>query len=51
MSRIKNQLGKNTGTEFRKKIIDGNLSFLAFYKTKWNDKQKAEKRGSINQTT
>ena len=46
--RIKNQASKNTDTESRKKFIDGILSFLAFYKTKWNDKQKTEKRGSIN---
>ena len=46
--RIKNQVSKNTDTEFRKKFINGILSFLAFYKTEWNDKQKTEKRGSIN---
>ena len=31
---IKNQLGKDTDTEVRKKFIDGVLSSLAFYKTK-----------------
>ena len=48
MCRIKDRLGKNNDTEVKKKIIEGILSFLAFYKTKWNDKQKTEKRGSIN---
>ena len=48
MCRIKSQLGKNTDTEVRKKFIDGLLSFLAFNKTKWNDKQKTKKRSSIN---
>ena len=32
--RIKNQVSKNTDTEFRKKFINGVLSFLAFHKTK-----------------
>ena len=50
MSRIKNQMAKITDTEVRKKFIDAVLSFLAFYETKWNDKQKTKKRSSINKT-
>ena len=48
MCKIKGQLGKNDDTELRKKFIEGILSFLAFYKDKWNDKQKMKKRNSIN---
>ena len=50
ISRIKNQMAKITDTEVRKKFIDAVLSFLAFYETKWNDKQKTKKRSSINKT-
>ena len=43
-------MAKITDTEVGKKIIDAVLSFLAFYETKWNDKQKTKKRSSINKT-
>ena len=35
-------MAKITDTEVRKKFIDAVLSFLAFYETKWNDKQKTK---------
>ena len=50
MCRIKKQLGENADTEVRKKFIERILSFLAFYKDKWNDKQKMKRRTSINLT-